>query len=42
MTSVSLVAVVFSVRASLDWGVYGSFLLLRMGWVGNIPLQEVV
>ena len=42
VTGVSLVAVVFSVRASLDWAVYSSFFLLGVGWGGNIPLQEVV
>jgi len=42
VTGVSLVAVVFSVRAGLDWAVYRSFLLLGVGWGGNIPLQEVM
>jgi len=42
VTSLSLVAVVVTVRASMDWGVYGSFFMLGVGWGGLIPLQEVV
>jgi MFS family permease len=42
VTSFSLVAVVFSVRASMDLTVYASFFMLGVGWGGLIPLQEVV
>jgi MFS family permease len=42
VTAISLVALVYSVRASLDWAVYTSFFVLGVGWGGMIPLQEVV
>ncbi|MDA0351724.1 MAG: MFS transporter [Chloroflexi bacterium] len=42
VTAVSLVLLVFSVRARADVLVYTSFFLLGVGWGGFIPLQEVV
>lgn len=42
ITAISLVAVVYTVKASVDWAVYASFFVLGVGWGGLIPLQEVV
>lgn len=42
VTAISLVMIVFSVRANADLFVYTSFFLLGVGWGGFIPLQEVV
>lgn len=42
VTAISLVMIVFTVRAGADLLVYTSFFLLGVGWGGFIPLQEVV
>jgi MFS family permease len=42
ISGLSLVMVVFSVRANADLFVYTSFFLLGVGWGGFIPLQEVI
>lgn len=40
--AVAIVSIVISVRAHAEWGIYGGFFLLGLGWGGLIPLQEVV
>ena len=42
VTAISLVMVVFSVRAQAELLVYTAFFCLGIGWGGMIPLQEVV
>jgi len=42
ITGLSVIVIVFSVRAQLDMLAYAGFLLMGLGWGGLIPLQEVI
>ncbi|MCG8414893.1 MAG: MFS transporter [Pseudomonadales bacterium] len=42
VTGSAVVLIVFSVSQQIDLLVYGSFLLMGLGWGGLLPLQEVI
>jgi MFS family permease len=42
VTGLSIVIIVLSVRAQIDFLVYTGFLIMGVGWGGLIPLQEVI
>ncbi len=41
-TGFSVIFIVFTIAAGMDWLVYAGFLLMGFGWGGMLPLQEVI
>ncbi len=42
VTGLSLIFIVFSIAARMDFAVYAGFLVMGVGWGGMLPLQEVI
>ena len=42
ITGFAVMAIVFSVSRQIDYLIYGSFLIMGIGWGGLLPLQEVI